>query len=136
MSAKELIDQYGRTGKQFLEDMFECEYCDECGGDIQDHDPIPLNLGYYSGYKINWFARCKTPTVDDHVELVPWYQDFRSKRWILRGQVIDIKRFTHNGENIRYAIVKLDSDFKGYETEDNPVSRNISGHKWRLVKKG
>lgn len=41
--------------KQSFEDwakeLFECEYCAECGGDWYDHEPNVL-LG-------NWFARCK-----------------------------------------------------------------------------
>jgi len=37
--------------QQWLKEQFEYEYCDECGGDVKDHDAIPL-LG-------NWFALCK-----------------------------------------------------------------------------
>ncbi|KKN10458.1 hypothetical protein LCGC14_1036390 [marine sediment metagenome] len=40
------------TGDEFLERMFEYEYCDECDGDVADHTAILL-LG-------NWFACCGT----------------------------------------------------------------------------
>ena len=39
--------------EKWLEEMFECEYCAECGGDAEDHTAIPF-LG-------NWFARCNRP---------------------------------------------------------------------------
>ena len=35
---------------EWLADLFEFEYCAECGGDACDHTAIPF-LG-------NWFARC------------------------------------------------------------------------------
>lgn len=35
----------------WLQRLFEDEYCPECGGDWFDHDAIPF-FG-------NWFARCK-----------------------------------------------------------------------------
>jgi len=30
----------------FLDELFECEYCDECHGDVEDHieSPDPLGL--------------------------------------------------------------------------------------------
>ena len=37
--------------EQWLEELFEFEYCAECGGDVEDHDAIVF-MG-------NWFARCK-----------------------------------------------------------------------------
>lgn len=49
------------TGEQFLEELFEHEYCGECGGDVEDHDAVPLDLGAYGA---NWFARCKPDAVD------------------------------------------------------------------------
>jgi len=54
-----LRDAEGRTAEEFLEKLFEFEYCAECGGDVEDHDAIPMNLGHYSGWQILWFARCK-----------------------------------------------------------------------------
>lgn len=42
--------------EQWLKEMFEFEYCAECGGDAQDHDAVP-----FGG---NWFARCKHPIPD------------------------------------------------------------------------
>jgi hypothetical protein len=38
--------------KVWLAELFECEFCYECHGDVEDHDAIPF-LG-------NWFARCKS----------------------------------------------------------------------------
>lgn len=37
--------------QEWAEELFEYEYCGECGGDAKDHDIIPF-LG-------NWFARCR-----------------------------------------------------------------------------
>lgn len=49
-----LVDSYGRTGDEFLAELFEYELCDECGGDAPDHTAVPF-LG-------NFFARCdRTP---------------------------------------------------------------------------
>ena len=53
MSIEEELD--GITGKQFLEELFEYEYCTECGLDADAHTAIPLGLGDYG---TNWFARC------------------------------------------------------------------------------
>ena len=61
-------DTTGRTAEQFLEELFEYEYCDECGGDAPDHDAIPLSLGAYGGPY--FFARCKPDAVDRR-ELCP-----------------------------------------------------------------
>jgi len=36
---------------QWLADLFEFEYCAECGSDADGHDAVPF-MG-------NWFARCK-----------------------------------------------------------------------------
>ena len=44
-------DNYGQTALDWARDLFEFEYCDACGGDIEDHDYCLL-LG-------NWFAKCK-----------------------------------------------------------------------------
>lgn len=41
---------------EWLTELFEYEYCDECGGDTEDHDAVPF-MG-------NWFARCKPDAVD------------------------------------------------------------------------
>ena len=42
----------------WLADLFRYNYCDECGGDIEHHDAIPLILG-------NWFAQCCYPPNED-----------------------------------------------------------------------
>lgn len=46
---------------KWLEELFECEYCSDCGGDAEDHIAIPF-LG-------NWFARC---LADDDYLLLMW----------------------------------------------------------------
>lgn len=43
--------------EDWLHDLFEFEYCEECGGDAQHHTAVPF-LG-------NWFARCDYPPDDD-----------------------------------------------------------------------
>ena len=52
----ELVDQYGETAEEWGKRLFEFSYCEECGGDYEDHDIIPF-LG-------NWFARCKGTDID------------------------------------------------------------------------
>lgn len=42
----------GETAKEWADNMFRYEYCQECGKDQEDHDIIPF-MG-------NWFARCKS----------------------------------------------------------------------------
>jgi hypothetical protein len=58
-----IVDTNGRTGEQFLEETFEFEYCSCCGGDVKDHDAVPISLGAYGG--VNFFARCKQETVNE-----------------------------------------------------------------------
>lgn len=41
----------------WLKELFEFEYCSECGGDAEHHTAIPL-MG-------NWFARCDYPPEKD-----------------------------------------------------------------------
>ena len=41
----------------WLAELFECEYCAECGGDQRHHTAVPV-LG-------NWFAYCDFEPVDD-----------------------------------------------------------------------
>ena len=41
------------TPKEWLEHLFEFNYCDECGGDAEDHD-----ICFVPGFG-NYFARCK-----------------------------------------------------------------------------
>lgn len=55
--AVEPRDSQGRTASQFLAELFETERCAECGGDVADHTP-EMVLG-------NWFARCKTASVEE-----------------------------------------------------------------------
>lgn len=56
---KEIRDTEGRTADEFLAELFEFEYCEECGGDVEDHDPIPMTLGAYSD-GVLFFARCRS----------------------------------------------------------------------------
>ncbi len=58
-----IVDTEGRTGEQFLEELFEYEYCECCGGDVKDHDAVPLGLGDYGGPY--FFARCKKEEADN-----------------------------------------------------------------------
>jgi hypothetical protein len=41
----------GDTWQEFAELLFEDEYCAECGGDVEDHEPWVV-MGH-------WFAHCK-----------------------------------------------------------------------------
>ena len=47
MDPKRGLLQDGRTAQQFLEDLFEYEYCAECGGDTEDHIVV---LGLFHAY--------------------------------------------------------------------------------------
>lgn len=47
----ELLDIDGVSAEEWADEYFEFSYCDQCGGDAQDHDYI-LFMGH-------WFARCK-----------------------------------------------------------------------------
>lgn len=42
--------------KKWLARLFEFNYCEECGGDVQHHTAVPF-MG-------NWFARCDYPPPD------------------------------------------------------------------------
>jgi hypothetical protein len=42
--------QDGRTAPEFLEDLFEYEYCAECGGDAEDHIVVFDPLGLFHAY--------------------------------------------------------------------------------------
>jgi hypothetical protein len=55
---KDQRDIDGVTSKEWAENQFEFEYCNNCHGDIEDHDYI-LVLGH-------WFARCKKEEEDDN----------------------------------------------------------------------
>lgn len=50
-----VVDDSDRTAEQFLAELFEFEYCDECGGDTPDHVAVLLDLGDYGA---NWSAIC------------------------------------------------------------------------------
>lgn len=56
------VSNLNESAAEWLEHMFECQYCEECGGDAEHHTAVPF-LG-------NWFARCDYPrdpeTGDDH----------------------------------------------------------------------
>ena len=45
------VDAQGATATEFLERMFECEYCHECGQDADAHVAVIDPFG-------NWFAYC------------------------------------------------------------------------------
>lgn len=42
----------GQTFEEFANELFEYEYCADCGGDVEDHEGW-IVLGH-------WFAHCKT----------------------------------------------------------------------------
>jgi hypothetical protein len=46
----------GQTFKQFARELFEFNYCEECGGDERDHLPAEAMGG--------WFAYCKPNAVN------------------------------------------------------------------------
>lgn len=50
----------GMTGPEWLEMMFEFEYCDECGKDVEHHKAVPF-LGH-------WFAACLEPLEEEEEE--------------------------------------------------------------------
>jgi hypothetical protein len=45
--------QDGRTAQKFLEELFEYEYCAECGGDTEDHVVVLDVLGLFHAYCLN-----------------------------------------------------------------------------------
>ena len=47
----------GLTGPEWLEQLFEYEYCDECGKDAEDHQAVPFMGG--------WFACCLKPEEEE-----------------------------------------------------------------------
>ena len=53
---------------EWLADLFEFEYCADCGGDADHHTAVPLHG--------NWFAQCKFPR-DDDGNYHPVIQTFR-----------------------------------------------------------
>lgn len=54
---------------EWLAELFETEYCAECGGDACHHTAIPF-LG-------NWFARCDHAPSDDGTP-APVIQEYRA----------------------------------------------------------
>jgi hypothetical protein len=50
MDPKRGLLQDGRTAQQFLEDLFEYEYCAECAGNIEDHSVVLDVLGLFHAY--------------------------------------------------------------------------------------
>lgn len=48
---------------KWLKELFETEYCAECGGDWYDHSHIKLNLGAYG---MSNFALCKIANNPQH----------------------------------------------------------------------
>lgn len=53
----------GVTWQEFAEELFEFEYCSECGGDVEDHERR-IVLG-------NWFAYCTNKVLDDGTWFIP-----------------------------------------------------------------
>lgn len=54
--------------QEWLQELFEFEWCPECGRDHRHHTAVPLDLGEYGA---NWFARCdREPVYNDRGELV------------------------------------------------------------------
>lgn len=51
-------DAAGITWQEFIEFLFEFEYCGECGGDAEDHIPCIGPFGL-------WFAMCKFQPLED-----------------------------------------------------------------------
>jgi hypothetical protein len=64
------VSNLATPAAQWLAELFECEYCAECGGDAQHHTAVPF-LG-------NWFARCNFPADDYAGTLHPTIATFRS----------------------------------------------------------
>lgn len=56
--------------RQFLRELFEFEFCAECGGDAQHHSAVPF---------IGWFARCKFPPCESTGDLHPTVAAFRAE---------------------------------------------------------
>ena len=50
MDPKRDLLQDGRTAQEFLEDLFEYEYCDECSGDTEDHIVVLDVLGLFHAH--------------------------------------------------------------------------------------
>ena len=59
------------TKEEFLNKLFEWEYCAECGGDKQHHKAVGV-LG-------NWFAVCLYPYDTTKDEQHPVIQEFRER---------------------------------------------------------
>lgn len=47
----------GETFKQWADRLFEFEFCEQCGGDTEDHTPL-LVMGH-------WVAMCKLYTEEE-----------------------------------------------------------------------
>ena len=52
-----LVNGDGQTWDEWAAELFEWEFCNECGGDVEDHDPLVF-MG-------NWFAKCKNGGTDE-----------------------------------------------------------------------
>jgi hypothetical protein len=50
MDPKHGLLQDGRTAQQLLADLFEYEYCADCGGDVEDHSVVLDVLGLFHAY--------------------------------------------------------------------------------------
>lgn len=57
-------DDSGQTADEFLQMLFECEYCAECGRDEDGHIAVIGPSG-------QWFAYCRyEPRYDENDELI------------------------------------------------------------------
>ena len=53
---------------EWMEELFQFEFCTECEGDTEHHTAVPLNG--------NWFARCDYPA-DDNGKRHPVIETYR-----------------------------------------------------------
>jgi len=73
-SENEMSDDRGprdEKPEQWLADLFEFEFCLECGGDVEDHDVCLVpGIG-------NYFARCRRPDLTQGGDGSPYIRDGR-----------------------------------------------------------
>ena len=56
LKMENIRDKYGRTYEEFGKELFEFEYCPECGGDWDDHDYFLILGGF--------FAKCRDKNIE------------------------------------------------------------------------
>ena len=59
--------------EEWMKELFEYEYCCECGGDTRHHTAVP--------FMSNWLARCDFPP-DENGNWHPIIKTFREKKEI------------------------------------------------------